>query len=309
MASSTCCCCCAVVHEGNYGMVEELGKFKEVAEPGLYCFNCCTTSVAHTISARTRSFKVFCESKTRDNVMVTIEIIIFLKVIGKMAADAWYKLSNPAGQISSYAMNVLRGMMATHLLDEIFMMRQEMEAHLRKELSAQLAEFGYELKAALVTDVSVSQILKNAMEATVTNARMKQAIQFKSEAEKMQTIKAAEGDAEAKRLSGVGLAEQRKAAIGGLQESVSTFQGAVHGISPKDIMSLLLMNQYFDAIKDISEVSHGHTVFLPDTGAGGSMALDMIEGTMAAAGANTTAMGQMHARRQASAAQQQAGRR
>ncbi len=294
-----CCCCCTVVHEGNYGMIEELGQFKEVAGPGLHCLNCFTKSVAHVISARTRGFKVTCESKSKDNVMVVIEVLVFLKVIERQASDAYYGLSNPAGQISSYVMNVLRGMLATHMLEEIFMMRQEMEAHVRAELTKQLTAFGYEMKAALVTDITVAAALKNAMEATVTNARMKQAIQFKSEAEKLQTIKAAEGDAEAKRLSGVGLAEQRKAAISGLQESVHNFSEKVPGMSPKDIMSLLLMNQYFDAIKDISEVSRGHTVFLPDTS---SNTMDMIEGTLAAAGANTTAMGQIHARRQAAAA-------
>jgi len=298
--TQNCCCCWNIVNEGNYGMVEALGKFQEVAEPGLHCFNCFTTRVAHTISARTRAFKTLCESKSRDNVMVTIEIIIFLKVIPKMASDAFYKLSNPSGQISSYAMNVLRGMMATHDLDAIYLMRNEMEVTLRKELSAQLENFGYQLQAALVTDISVNQHLKNAMESTVANARLKQATIFKSEAEKLQTVKAAEADAEAKRLSGVGLAEQRKAAIMGLQESVHNFNEAVEGMGPKDIMSLLLMNQYFDAIKDISDVSKGHTVFLPDAG-DNSRSLDMIEGTLAAAGANTTAMGQMHARRQAQA--------
>jgi regulator of protease activity HflC (stomatin/prohibitin superfamily) len=231
--------------------------------------------------------------------MVTIRVVVNVKVIPDKAVNAYYMLSNPQGQITSYAMNVLRGMLALHTLDEVFLMRSEIQKHLKTELDQQLEQYGYQIVAALVTDIRLAQVLKNAMEATVTNARMKQAIQFKSEAEKLQTIKAAEGDAEAKRLSGVGLAEQRKAAILGLQESVSNFEQSVPGMSPKDIMSLLLMNQYFDAIKDIAEVSRGHTVFLPDTS---GRAMEMTEGTLAAAGASATAMGQIMARRQAAAA-------
>lgn len=292
------CSCWATVSQSELGMIESLGKFDSVATPGCVCLNPCTQAIAGRISLRVRSFNLRCESKSRDNVMVVISVVINTKVIPEKAVNAHYMLSNPQGQMTSYAMNVIRGMLAQHTLDEVFLMRSEMQKHLKTELDAQLEQFGYMIVAALVTDISLSQILKNAMEATVTNARMKQAIQFRAEAEKLQTIKAAEGDAEAKRLSGVGLAEQRKAAIMGLQESVSNFEQKVPGMTPHDIMSLLLMNQYFDAIKDIAEVSRGHTVFLPGDS---SRAMEMTEGTLAAAGASATAMGQIHARRQAGA--------
>ena len=289
------CQCYATISQSQLGMIESLGKFSSVATPGCVCLNPCTETIAGRVSLRVRSFVCDCESKSRDNVMVTIRVVINTKVIPEKAVNAFYMLSNPQGQLTSYAMNVIRGMLAQHTLDEVFLMRSEMQKHLKTELDAQLDQFGYQIVAALVTDIRLSSTLKNAMEATVTNARMKQAIQYKSEAEKLQTIKAAEGDAEAKRLSGVGLAEQRKAAIMGLQESVSNFEQSVPGMSPKDIMSLLLMNQYFDAIKDIADVSRGHTVFLPDNG---SRAMEMTEGTLAAAGASATAMGQIHQRKQ-----------
>jgi regulator of protease activity HflC (stomatin/prohibitin superfamily) len=292
------CTCWTTVSQSQLGMIESLGKFQSVATPGCVCLNPCTESIAGQVSLRVRSFVCDCESKSRDNVMVTIRVVINTKVIPEKAVNAYYMLTNPQGQLTSYAMNVIRGMLAQHTLDEVFLMRSEMQKHLKTELDAQLEQFGYLIVAALVTDIRLSQTLKNAMEATVTNARMKQAIQYKSESDKLQTIKAAEGDAEAKRLSGVGLAEQRKAAIMGLQESVANFEQSIPGMKPKDIMSLLLMNQYFDAIKDIAEVSRGHTVFLPDTN---SRSMEMTEGTLAAAGASATAMGQIHARRQAAA--------
>jgi hypothetical protein len=100
-----------------------------------------------------------------------------------------------------------------------------------------------------------------------TNARLKIAQQHQSEAEKYEIVKAAEAEAEAKRLSGVGMAEQRKAAILGLQTSVADFQHKVPDMTAKDIMALLLMNQYFDCVKDIAEAGGrgANTIFLPGT--------------------------------------------
>lgn len=64
----------------------------------------------------------------------------------------------------------------------------------------------------------------------------------------MTQVKAAEGEAEARYLSGLGVARQRKAIVQGLQSSVSEFSDEVDGASPKDVMDILLLSQYFDTL-------------------------------------------------------------
>lgn len=77
-------------------------------------------------------------------------------------------------------------------------------------------------------------------------------------------MKAAEADAESKYLSGVGVARQRQAIVGGLQDSIIEFSGEIAGTTPKDVMDLLLLTQYFDMLKDVgSSGSGGKTLFLP----------------------------------------------
>jgi hypothetical protein len=61
-------------------------------------------------------------------------------------------------------------------------------------------------------------------------------------------VKAAEADAEARYLSGLGVARQRRAIVSGLQESVGTFSDQVEGATPKDVMDILLLSQYFDTL-------------------------------------------------------------
>jgi len=47
------------------------------------------------------------------------------------------------------------------------------------------------------------------------------------------------------------VARQRKALMGGLQSSVSEFSGQVEGSTPKDVMDILLLTQYFDTLSAI----------------------------------------------------------
>jgi hypothetical protein len=58
----------------------------------------------------------------------------------------------------------------------------------------------------------------------------------------------AEAEAEARYLSGLGVARQRKAIVEGLQASVSEFSEEVEGATPKDVMDILLLSQYFDTL-------------------------------------------------------------
>lgn len=51
----------------------------------------------------------------------------------------------------------------------------------------------------------------------------------KAEAQKIQVVKAAEADAEAKYLQGQGIARQRQAIVNGLRESVLNFSNDVNG--------------------------------------------------------------------------------
>jgi len=94
-------------------------------------------------------------------------------------------------------------------------------------------------------------------------SRLRKAAQEKAEAEKILVVKAAEAEAEAKKLQGVGIAEQRAAIIDGLRGSVEEFKGTVEGATAQDVMSLVLMTQYFDTMKDIGASSKTTTILMP----------------------------------------------
>ena len=67
---------------------------------------------------------------------------------------------------------------------------------------------------------------------------MRVAATEKGEADRILKVKAAEGDAQSKALQGRGIADQRRAIVAGLRDSVDEFRKSVPGTSAKDVMNL-----------------------------------------------------------------------
>jgi regulator of protease activity HflC (stomatin/prohibitin superfamily) len=85
----------------------------------------------------------------------------------------------------------------------------------------------------------------------------------RAETEKLLLVKKAEAEAESKRLQGEGIANQRKAIIAGLRESVSSFSSSIEGATAKDAVALVLMTQYFDMMKEVAATNRSNTILIP----------------------------------------------
>merc|ERR1712232_1540504 len=129
--------------------------------------------------------------------------------------------------------------------------------------------YGYQILNALITDLEPDERVKNAMNEINSAKRLKYAVAEKSEGEKILQVKAAEAEAEAKYLSGVGVAKQRKAIVDGLRSSIVDFNDGVKGTNSKDIMDLLLLTQYFDMVRDVGSARNCKTTFVPSAKSGG----------------------------------------
>ena len=91
--------------------------------------------------------------------------------------------------------------------------------------------------------------------------REREATVSRAETNKLLLVKQAEAEAESKRLQGEGIANQRKAIIAGLKDSVEDFAKTVPGSTPQDVMQLVLMTQYFDTLKEIAANDHTQHAF------------------------------------------------
>ena len=62
------CCCLVCVRTQEVGVVEDLGQFKSLLDPGLHCINWPLQSIVGRMSLRIQQLDVMCETKTKDNV-------------------------------------------------------------------------------------------------------------------------------------------------------------------------------------------------------------------------------------------------
>ena len=250
------------VSTAQIAIVTRFGKFLRVAEPGLNWKWPFIDRVAGRVSLRVNQITLTMETKTKDNVFVTIPISVQNRVRPEKAFDAYYRLSDPVQQIQAYVEQVILGHVPGMTLDEVFASQSGIAAAVKQELDADMAGFGYEIVNVLVTDIVPDAKVKSAMNDINAAQREQVAANARGEAEKILVVKKAEAEAQSKALQGQGIANQRKAIIEGLQGSIEQFQKTVAGASTSEVMQLVLVTQYFDTIKSIGEMDKTNTLFL-----------------------------------------------
>ncbi len=250
------------VSTAQVAIVTRFGKFLRAAEPGLNWKVPFIDQVAGRVSLRVNQITLTMETKTKDNVFVTIPISVQNRVRPEKVYDAYYKLADPAAQIQAYVEQVILGHVPGMTLDEVFASQSGIAAAVKQELDADMAAFGFEIVNVLVTDIVPDAKVKSAMNDINAAQREQVAANARGEAEKILVVKKAEAEAESKALQGQGIANQRKAIIEGLQGSIEHFQKVVEGASTSEVMQLVLITQYFDTIKSIGEMDKTNTLFL-----------------------------------------------
>jgi len=277
------------VSTAEVAVLTRFGKFLRVAEAGLNWKAPYLDTVAGVVSLRVNQITLTMETKTKDNVFVTIPISVQNRVRPERVYDAFYKLSDPVAQIKSYVEQVILGHVPGMTLDEVFASQSSIAAAVKQELDSDMAAFGYEIVNVLVTDIVPDAKVKSAMNDINAAQREQVAATARGEADKILVVKKAEAEAESKALQGQGIANQRKAIVEGLQNSIEQFQKAVEGATPKDVMQLVLVTQYFDTLKSIGENDKTNTLFLAHSPSAVKEVSDQILESMLIA-QNSTAM-------------------
>ncbi|KAL3639610.1 Histone transcription regulator 3 like protein [Castilleja foliolosa] len=113
-------------------------------------------------------------------------------------------------------------------LGDAFEQKNEIAKAVEDELEKAMSAYGYQIVQTLIVDIEPDEQVKRAMNEI--NA-----------AEKILQIKRAEGKAEAKYLSGLGIARQRQAIVDGLRDRVLGFSVNVPETTAKDVMDMVLV--------------------------------------------------------------------
>ncbi len=277
------------VEQQTSAVVERFGKFTRVAGPGLNFKIPIAERNAGSINLRVQQLDVTVETKTLDNVFVHTVVAVQFMVVPDKVYDAFYRLDRPTVQITAYVFDVVRARVPKMELDDLFDRKDEIAIAVKQELSAEMDSFGYLIVQALVTDIDPDKKVKESMNEINAAKRLRVAATERGEADKILKVKAAEAEAESKALQGKGIADQRRAIIDGLRESVDQFAQSISGTTPESIMQLVLMTQHYDTVKEIGSSSRSNTIFMPYSPGGMSdLAVQMREALI---GANAATAG------------------
>jgi len=252
-----------VVKQQEVALIERLGKYHAIAHAGLNFKIPFIDWISGKLSLRIQQLDVKVETKTKDNVIVQIQVSVQYRIKEDGIYDAFYKLEDPTQQITAYVLDLVRSETPTMILDDIFEKKDTIANAVKNHLTGTMKDFGFEIVKALVTNIELEAKVKNAMNEINEQQRLQVAAQAKGEAEKILMVKRAEAEAESKQLQGEGIANQRKAIIDGLSHSVEDFQKSIPGVSSAEIMNLVLITQYFDTLKEIGANNKSSTILLP----------------------------------------------
>jgi regulator of protease activity HflC (stomatin/prohibitin superfamily) len=243
-------------------VIQRMGKFLRVANAGINFKLPWLDQIAGRIDLRVQQLALDVETKTKDNVFVKIPVSVQYHVIPEKVYEAFYKLANPKQQISSYVFNVILGHVPKMILDDAFLQQSDIAIAIKEGLDDVMKTYGYAIDQALVTDIEPDEKVKAAMNDINAAQREQVAATARGEAEKILKVKQAEAEAQSKALQGQGIANQRKAIIEGLKDSVEAFSKAVEGSTPHDVMMLVLVTQYLDTMKEIGANDKSNTIFV-----------------------------------------------
>ena len=253
-----------VVKQQTVAIIERFGKYQKTATSGIHIrVPLGIDKIAARVQLRLLQSEIIVETKTKDNVFVTLNIATQYRVNENNVTDAYYKLIKPEAQIKSYIEDALRSSVPKLTLDELFEKKDEIALEVQHQVAEEMSTYGYIIVKTLITKVEPDAEVKQSMNEINAAQRKRVAAQELANADKIKIVTAAEAEAEKDRLHGVGIAQQRKAIVEGLADSIQELKDANVTLTEEQIMSILLTNQYLDTLNTFA-INGNQTIFLPN---------------------------------------------
>ena len=258
---ATVCAGLYVVPQQSAFIIERLGKYHTVSYAGLHVKIPYVDRIAMKTNMRVNQLDVKLQTKTLDNVFVTVVASTQFRVDPNNVATAFYELHDPAAQLRSYMEDALRSAVPALTLDDAFARKDDVASDVQRTVGAEMAKFGFTVVKTLVTAIDPSDEVKNSMDSINAAQREKEATRQRAEAQRIQIETEAAAEAERTRLQGEGQANYRREIANGIVDQIKSLQAA--GMDIRDVNTVVLFNQYLDVMRTLAESDNAKTVVLP----------------------------------------------
>ena len=260
-----------VVPQQNAWVVERLGKFCRVLNPGLNFIIPFIDKVAYCHSLKEIPLDTPSQvCITRDNTQLYVDGVLFFQVTDPMRAS--YGTSNYIIAITQLAQTTLRSVIGRMELDKTFEERDAINTSVVSVIDEAALNWGVKVLRYEIKDITPPQDILEAMQQQITAEREKRALIAESEGRKQEQINLATGEKEAAiaRSEGEKQAEINKAqgqAVATIAlaeataQAISNIAKATQDQGGMTAVNLQVAEKYVEAFKELAK--EGNTLIVP----------------------------------------------
>jgi len=188
-----------IVNTGYLYVVERLGKFDRILEPGWHFMVPFVDFVRRRISTKQQIMDVPPQSViTKDNVRISVDNVIFFKLMN--AQDAIYNIEDFRSGIVYSATTNMRNIIGNMSLDEVLSGRDRINQDLLSIMDEVTDAYGIKILSVEIKNIIPPAEIQQAMEKQMRAERDKRAMILQAEGIRQSQIEKAEGEKQSKIL-------------------------------------------------------------------------------------------------------------
>lgn len=177
-------------------VVERMGKFHEILEPGLNILAPIIDRIRYVQSLKEMAFEIPQQSAvTSDNVTLSIDGVLYLKVFDPYKAS--YNIENPEFSVTQLAQTSMRSEIGKIQLDSVFRERESLNTIIVSAINNATSPWGISCLRYEIRDIKLPNRVQEAMQLQVEAERKKRAQILESEGARDAEINVAQGEANA----------------------------------------------------------------------------------------------------------------
>ena len=207
-----------VVNTGYLYVVERLGQFHRILEPGWHFVIPGVDFVRKKVSTKQQILDVPPQSViTKDNVKISVDNVIFYKMLN--AKDAVYNIEDYKSGIVYSATTNIRNILGNMTLDEVLAGRDSINQSLLGIIDEVTDAYGIKVLSVEIKNIIPPDEIQQAMEKQMKAERDKRAMILQAEGLRQSQIEKAEGEKQSKILAAEAEKQANIRRAEGLKES------------------------------------------------------------------------------------------
>jgi len=186
-------------------VVLALGRYQKMAGPGLVLL--LPPPIQVGINVDLREFVVEIPQQTcitKDNAPISIDFLIYQKVMEEQAADSVLKIQNFRTAVTGIATTTLRAVIGDILLDDVLAKREQINEVLRTKLDEVTQRWGVKVTTVEIRELTPPRDVQEAMNRQLTAERTRRASVTEAQGKRASAILVAEGDKQSNILQAEG---------------------------------------------------------------------------------------------------------